>query len=510
MFKAICENNLVASPVTPGRLALHEKRLGKHYDDLSELAAEAAATSIGADILLLEMTNICTFACLFCTQDAITRKKGRMSLEDARAAIDAFSEMSVGSLAFHVMGEPTLNADLPAVIEHTVRRHVRHALMTNASTLDREKAEVLFEKGLAHICLSVQTFSREQHDQLKRPAGKYTYEKTLENIRGILLAKWHKAPHAQFEIHVMDTSLYQPRDVSVVNNNRDAEEVLKFWSDFVSDAARESGLKDVMTKIQQTDQVELRLKSWPYGACRLAPDVVLTFKMAGHWQQDFLREDEFIVPVSKGTCMEIAYTSDRQLALLWNGDAVLCCFDYNGKTRFGNIHEAGFRGITERANRLREKLIRSDNLPFPVCRRCLGIRIRRFDRTAPYTASDGEIPLRRVAVYGAAEASVDTLRVLREGGIQVSGFVREAGRPLENNPMLEDHPVYSLNALPVKDFEALFFPPEWEKDEGLIHDLSHRYPDLLLGQLDLVALNPFDRPRIESHRKNRPDQDARP
>jgi hypothetical protein len=503
IYQVICENKLFISPVTPGRLALHEKRLGKHYDDMSELAAEAAATGTGTDILLLEMTNICTFSCLFCTQDAVTRKKGRMSLDDAKAAIDAFAGTSVGTLAFHVMGEPTLNSDLPAVIGHAAGRHVRHALVTNASALDREKAEALFEKGLSHICLSVQTYSRDQHYRFKRPAEKYTYEKTMENIRGILLAKWEKAPHADLEIHVMDTSLYQPRGVSIVNNDRDAESVLRFWSGFVSDAARESGLKGLTAQVRETAPVELALKSWPCGSCRLAPGVVLTFKMAGHWQQDFLKDDEFIIPASKGTCMEMAYSSERQLALLWNGDAVLCCFDYNGKTGFGNIHKDGFRAISERANRLRDRLICSDNLPFPVCRRCLGIRIRRLDRSAPYAASDGEIPLRRVAVFGTTAEAAGTRHTLQEGGIRVSCFVREAGPPLGENPMFEETPVYAPENLPGQDIEAVLFPPEWEEDKRLIQGLSGLYPDLLLGQLDLVALNPFDRHRIESHRKNK-------
>lgn len=294
------------------------------------------------------------------------------------------------------------------------------------------------------------------------------------------------------EIHIMDNSLYMPRGVKIVTNNKEAEEVLSFWIGFPRELAYETGRDDLLKQINSTETVKLAKASWPFGSCTLAPDIVLTFKMAGHWQQDFLEKEEIIIPVKKGKCCSVE--KEHQLATLWNGDAILCCFDYNGRTRFANLNETTLYEVDQQARRLRNQLILGGDIPLTVCRRCLGIKIKRLGDTTPFSSADGEVPVSRVAVFGKDLASVNLMDTLQGGGIEVSCFLKEKRRVIKN--VVKQKPVYYYHQFPEAGIEAVLFPPEWKKDENIIREMVMKYPHLLLGQVDLVALNPFGRKRL--------------
>ncbi len=63
-----------------------------------------------------------------------------------------------------------------------------------------------------------------------------------------------------------------------------------------------------------------------------------------------------------------------QFVILWNGDVVSCCTDYEGHTKTANVFassvEAVWRGET-RANRLRDML---GGRLLDVCARCQGLK----------------------------------------------------------------------------------------------------------------------------------------
>lgn len=481
--------------VDPARLKLHEKRLGKSFFNMAELAAEAAVTGWKTEILLIETTNVCTFRCLYCPQDIMRRKKMSLPLLTVKRIIEEYACNAIGTLGFHVMGEPTTNPDLAEIVECAAKLHIGHALVTNASILKRETAEDLFRRGLQHIILSVQTFTEEQHNEVKRPSPKYSYETIMRNVKDIILAKWAIAPDARLEIHVMDNSRYRPRGVNIVSNNNEAQRVISFWHDFVREAASELGGDSVSSQSPEKGQFDLSQLGWPLGEYFLAPQVFLNFKKAGHWIQDFTSDSEYIIPAKRGVCGAVTkkFTQHRQMAILSNGDAVMCCFDYNGETVFGNVFKTPMGELDERAESYRGKLVGSDEIPFPICRKCLGFRVKGFDDNFSARKQDEMIMIGQVAIYDTGPESLTMMRRLVNGGLQVSAFVERPNPTWSlsaSNESLDGIKTCAFDSVP-KEVDAVLFVPGWKYDEAIINKMKNRNPHLLLGQVDLVALDPF-------------------
>lgn len=483
--------------VDPARLKLHEKRLGKTFTNIAELGAEAAITSWATEILLIETTNVCTFKCLYCPQDIMQRKKERLPLSAVKKIIEEYSYSAIGTLGFHVMGEPTANPDLPQIIEHAAKLRIGHALITNASILSRKTAEDLFRRGLHHIILSVQTFTKEQHNEVKRPAPKYSYETIMRNVRDIILAKWAVAPDARLEIHVMDNSIYRPRGVNIVANNNDAQEVISFWQDFVLKAASEFGNTAVVSKLPNNGPIDFSQITWPLGEYALAPMIFLNFKKAGHWIQDFTSDNEYIIPANKGICRAVTrnFTQHRQLGILSNGNTVMCCYDYDGQTTFGNIYETALSSIDEKAVLNRQQLVEKTNgVPFTVCKKCMGFRIRGFDNNFSTRKEEETITIKRAGIYYDTDfGALNLMQRLVDAGIKVIAFIERPNPTLslaKENKSREGIEICSFEHAP-EDTEIILFCPEWTYDKAVVEKMKKQYPHLLIGQVDLVALDPF-------------------
>jgi len=65
----------------------------------------------------------------------------------------------------------------------------------------------------------------------------------------------------------------------------------------------------------------------------------------------------------------------------------------------------------------------------------------------------------------------------------------------------EDFPVYRPDCIP-DDVEAIIFPARWKFDADFLQMLSNKFPEKLIGQINLVALNPFDRKKITAYRQS--------
>lgn len=63
------------------------------------------------------------------------------------------------------------------------------------------------------------------------------------------------------------------------------------------------------------------------------------------------------------------YVLLRQMFILWNGDVVPCCMDYDGKMVLGNVHENSLKEIREYSKWLINKHKNGDFDTF-ICRKC--------------------------------------------------------------------------------------------------------------------------------------------
>lgn len=480
------------------RLAFHAKRLGRTLQDLASLAALAGSTGCGSDTLYLEVTNACNLRCLYCPLDTVTRPGAHMSTDDAFRIIDDYAGQGLGSMVHFVMGEPTLHRDLERIVAYGAERSIPQVLSTNASRLDGAGAVALFRRGLHVLCLAIQTHTEEQYHLYKRPMGSYTYEGMIANCRDILAALVRYEGHAELAFHVLDTSCNKPRGVSIVNDDADANDVVDFWRDTLSEVAEEQGRHDLVEYIaSHREPVELA-RCGPPGGALLAPGFTVCFKMAGHWQQDFLTQSQVVLPANHGCCPMLNSSAGdaRQLVFHSNGDAVMCCLDHDGGTRFGNINESSFEELAMKGNQLRASLMNSWDLPFQTCRKCLGMRVQGLREQVSPVGNTLEPEFERIMMFGTNGPARLAAEELRHRGLRFVGFVSAPGERPEH---LEGELVLELDDLPALRPQALLFPPRASPSEALLDQLRRLVPDLFLGMIDLQALHPFERGAAERY-----------
>ena len=106
----------------------------------------------------IELTNRCNFSCVFCPNTAMSRPPRDIELDLVLRALDEIAqERLADTIYFHVMGEPTLYAELERIIKETKHRRLKAVLTTNGWGLSLGLLERILNAGIDHILFSVQT-----------------------------------------------------------------------------------------------------------------------------------------------------------------------------------------------------------------------------------------------------------------------------------------------------------------------------------------------------------------
>ncbi|MHA2428927.1 MAG: SPASM domain-containing protein, partial [Candidatus Hermodarchaeia archaeon] len=99
----------------------------------------------------------------------------------------------------------------------------------------------------------------------------------------------------------------------------------------------------------------------------IADDFEIVFKPFHNWHNC----NNNVIKAPIGKCSLVL--NKEKLGILWNGDTVLCCGDYDGQTKFGNITTNSLIDLLNSdeyhniINRFSKGII-----PFAICRKCLG------------------------------------------------------------------------------------------------------------------------------------------
>ena len=108
----------------------------------------------------IEVTNVCNFACEFCPDVILERKRGHMKLGLLRKILDEVATFENNpTVLFHVMGEPMLYPHIFEAIEMAVERDLNLELITNGSTfhLVPKHIEKLIAANAPKVTISLQT-----------------------------------------------------------------------------------------------------------------------------------------------------------------------------------------------------------------------------------------------------------------------------------------------------------------------------------------------------------------
>ena len=132
-------------------------------------------------ILVIDPTNVCNLHCPLCPTGLgkSGRRKGMMTLETFKTAIDQLSEYAIEVIIYN-WGEPLLNSHIYDMIRYASEQNVITHLSTNLALLTEASAEQLITSGLEHLRVSIDGASRETYSQFRRGGD---YHQVIGNLQ---------------------------------------------------------------------------------------------------------------------------------------------------------------------------------------------------------------------------------------------------------------------------------------------------------------------------------------
>ncbi len=257
---------------------------------------------------------------------------GFMSLDTYRNIIDQASG-SVMDINLFMRGESLLHKGLPEMIRYAKSRGLRIRLETNATLLDRAKAEEIIRSGLDFISFSFDGYTKSAYEKIRKGGE---YEKTRSNILGFLDAKKEIGSRKPYTlIQVIET------EASASNKRQRADFTMRF-------------------------------KGLPISDFR----IIKPHRFGGKIDQDITGSDYAYSGEVKSSFLKVKYLPCPYLwftlTILWDGTIVPCCVNFFEEYPLGNIKDISLSDAwnSEKMRSLRKKIRDKEYKSVAMCAEC--------------------------------------------------------------------------------------------------------------------------------------------
>jgi radical SAM protein with 4Fe4S-binding SPASM domain len=124
-----------------------------------------------------------------------------------------------------------------------------------------------------------------------------------------------------------------------------------------------------------------KLVSFKWNVVEIYPNIFFETYVLNEWGHAF--DGESVRDAWAGYC----YGMRDHFSILYNGDVTLCCIDFDGKTKVGNIQDRSLRDVLSE-DQLKEIIegFKKFRLVHPHCKKCLGSRTFTSWLFKPFTS----------------------------------------------------------------------------------------------------------------------------
>lgn len=316
------------------------------------------------DRLHVELTSHCNFSCEFCADRRMRRPRGTMPLDRvARILEEAGTCRIARQVHFHVMGEPLLYPELAQTIRLAGTHGLEAWITTNGALLSPRALEELRRAGLPHLTISVQT--PDAGSFALRGAQSFSFEEYRDRIVTVVrqILDDPEGPGLTLGFFSSPLARYlapDPPKERMADTNRELRRHLANWAAWILEGSpREADLPQVLARIRKAG-------IFKENRIPLSPRTAFRIRILGNWAS------HFELPISGariGYCPGIV----ENFGILWNGDYVICCTDYDGNTAAANVDAVSIREyLALPAVQAIAKGFRKFRVVHPHCRLCLG------------------------------------------------------------------------------------------------------------------------------------------
>lgn len=272
--------------------------------------------------LWVEPTNNCNLKCIICPNSAEEPnvKRGFMEFGLFKVIVDEASGFAYDINLFH-RGESLLHPKIYEMIAYASKKGLNTRLHTNATLLNEDNAERLFEAGLRYISVSFDGYDKETYEGIRKGAS---FDKTYNNLLGFLRKKMNEARKFPFTVLQVIEAWDEPQEKR--------EEKKRVFMDAFK------GLP--------IDRVSIRTPhNW-----------------GGSYGEDLKNEK------ITSLCTFPWYS----VTIFWDGEVIPCPQDFYGNLSMGNVREGGIKKIWrgERLIAHRKALIKGAIEDLDPCSTC--------------------------------------------------------------------------------------------------------------------------------------------
>lgn len=248
-------------------------------------------------ILQIQTQTGCNASCQFCPNSSIAGKisTGRMDEALFHAIIDEAVKYPLKRISPYLMNEPLADSRLPDLIRYIADRknkNTRIKINTNASFLNESMGERLIESGLDRLHVSFHGIRKETYEA---SMGNLSWEKNLANVNSFIeLLHRRKAAKPRLKVTMVHTK--------TIDN--ELGEIRSYWNS-----------RGITVNIHA-------LENRSYKAVAKRKLNILPMRPLADCDR----------------LMQQAY-------ILYNGDCVLCCVDWERTTVMGNVGQGGLQAV---------------------------------------------------------------------------------------------------------------------------------------------------------------------
>ena len=253
----------------------------------------------------------------------------------AKIVDESASEPLLSTVVYELQNEPLIDKRIFDCVKHfkSINSNTRCLLVTNGELLDRFSLTDIVQSDMDRMVVSLNAHSKEMYESINNGLD---YEKVMQNISYLL----------------SDNRTKQKLALSFVFTEQSVHEVrqaVKYW--------REKGVETrVIGLVNRAgtlyDYEELRLKTGYHD------------KLSLSWLRRRL--------MSRLGGIVGCHLPFYQMCILFNGDAIICCHDWNRAVVVGNVKASSLREIwnSERMNKIRRLLLRKRYEQIDSCKGC--------------------------------------------------------------------------------------------------------------------------------------------
>lgn len=287
----------------------------------------------------IQTQSLCNGNCVFCPYPEVHRRfeQGTMDRELFEKIIDELAASKYRPrLLFELHNEPLLDERIFELIKYAKSRipGTTCATVTNGQLLDKFTLQEIKESGIDGINVSVNAYSPELYHKI---SGGLDFDRIINNITNL----------------ISDESLKRKTTLSFVltrENIKEVSQALRHW-------------KSMGVKTRTIDLLNRAGSVSKYSSLKLKN-----------------KHSIFSLPIKFGKYL-IARAIDitgcydplYHITILFNGDVILCCDDWNRANIVGNIKNSSIKEIwnSPSLNKIRKQILRKQYNQVAACKNCI-------------------------------------------------------------------------------------------------------------------------------------------